>query len=267
MDFNRDEIRRQLRAVDADNTQVMPRWRELLDRVFSGGVDLSLSEKAELLGVPGRRQFFKVGGATLAGAALLAACGDDDDERPADGVLGTDTTQGDPGDGNGNMDVVLANTAISLEVLAVDAYTTVIDSGLVEQSILADAAQLFREHHRAHADALIAVVEAAGATPFTTANPLVKSQMVDPAVASATSEADLVQIAFDLERAAAQTYVFAATALSTPQLRSTIMTIGGVESRHATILGQLADYDTSTVFPGAFFPSDNPLPDDAMVTG
>ncbi len=262
MDFNRDEFRRQLREVEAQNTAVMPKWREVLERVFSGDVEMSTAEKAQMLGVPGRRQFFKIGGATIAGAALLAACGDDDDT-----ATGVGPGSGDGEDDGANMDIVLANTAISLEVLAIDTYQAGIDSGLVETAAVAEAAVLFQSHHVAHRDALIATVEGAGATPFTDTNAVVKSALVDPALAAAASEGDVIKLAFDLETAAAQTYVFAATALSTPQLRSTIMTIGGVESRHATILGQVAAFDTATVFPSAFYKSENPLPEGAVITG
>lgn len=269
MDIARDELRRQLREIDQTNTAVMPRWRDLLERVFSGDVALSVPERAELLGVPGRRQFLRVGGAAFAGATLLAAC--NDDESDVDGTAPTDTETDSTVDrspaGDGDIDVVLANTALSLEVLVVDAYTIVIDSGLVERAVIGEVATLFREHHQAHADALFALVQSSGATPFTTANPLVKSQLVDPAVAAAASEADLIEMVLDLETAAAQTYVFAATALSTPDLRSTIMTIGGVENRHAAILGRLADEELETIFPGAVHPSENPLSDDALVTG
>lgn len=260
-DFSRDEFNRQMRDVEAMNKAAMPKWRETLDKVFNGGIDMTSAEKAHLLGVPGRRQFFKIGGATIAGAALLAACGDDDDtaEAPTSGDGG-----GDDGDGGGNMDIVLANTAISLEILAVDTYQVAIDSGLVTTQAVADAAGLFQQHHQEHADALSGVV---GEGAVTEANAAVKTAMVDPAVEGASAEGDIIQLAFDLEMAAAQTYVFAAGALSTPELRSTIMTIGGVESRHATILGQVAMYETATVFPNAFYPSENPLPEGAVITG
>ncbi len=261
MDFSRDELNRQLKDIDRMHRASMPRWRELLERVFSGDVAMTAPEKAQLLGVPGRRQFFKVGGATLAGAALLAACGDDDEATS--GEVPDESGSGDQTDGP-NMDIVLANTAISLEVLAVDTYDIAVASGLVETAAVADAAVLFQSHHADHRDALIGVVEQAGATPFTEANAVVKSAIVDPAVSSATTEADIIAIAYELEQAAAQTYVFAATALSTPGLRSTIMTIGGVEARHATVLDAVGALGKDKP---AFFPSTNPLPEDAVITG
>ena len=261
-DFSRDEFNRQLREVEAMNKAAMPKWRETLDKVFNGGVDMTSAEKAHLLGVPGRRQFFKIGGATIAGAALLAACGDDDDtaDAPTSGDGGGDD---DGGSDDPNMDIVLANTAISLEILAVDTYQVAIDSGLVTTAAVGDAAGLFQQHHQEHADALKGVV---GDGAYDQANAAVKTALVDPAVEAAAGEGDIIKLAFDLETAAAQTYVFAAGALSTPELRSTIMTIGGVESRHATILGRVAEYEVSTVFPGAFYKSDNPLPEGAVIT-
>ena len=59
----------------------MPRWYDALRQIVGGGTKLSTDEKAALLGVPapGRRSFFKLGGATIIGAAVLAACGDTDD--------------------------------------------------------------------------------------------------------------------------------------------------------------------------------------------
>jgi len=57
-----------------------------------------------------------------------------------------------------------------------------------------------------------------------------------------------------------------------PALRSTIMTIGGIEARHAAVL-QVAAQGASplAVFPGerAFYPGENPLADieGAVLTG
>jgi hypothetical protein len=81
----------------------------------------------------------------------------------------------------------------------------------------------------------------------------------------------VVALALALETAAAQTYAFAGGALSTPALRSTIMTIGGIEARHAAILTMAAQgRSLIDVFPDqrAFFPGDNPLKDiDGAVLG
>lgn len=261
MDLNRDEMRRELRALDADNKAAMPRWYDALRQIVNGGTKMSTDEKAALLGVPspGRRQLFKVGGATIIGAAVLAACGSDDNGSSSGG---SETTLGAGGTDGENMDLPLARTAASLEKLAIDTYQVGIDSGLVTTMAIADAAKLFQEHHQAHLDALNGAIKGAGGEEVTEQNEAVFKALVEPAVGAAKTEADIVKLAFDLESAAAQTYAFAGGALSVPALRSTIMTIGGIEARHAAVL-QVAAQAASPldVFPDAraFYPGDNPL--------
>lgn len=272
MDLNRDELRRELKAIDADNKAIMPKWYDALRRITAGGNRMSTDEKAALLGVPapGRRQLFKLGGAAIMGAAVLAACGDDDDGGS------TDTTGGGGDDGetsttlaDASMDVPLARTAASLEKLAVDTYQVGIDSGLVTTMAIADAAVLFQSHHQAHLDALNGAIKDLGGDEVREMNQVVYDALVKPAVDAATAEADIVQLALDLELAAAQTYVFAAgkDGLSTPDLRSTIMTIGGIEARHAAVLQMAAQAAApADVFPQGFFAGTNPLPDGALLT-
>ena len=236
----------------------MPKWYDALRQIVGGGTKMSTDEKAALLGVPspGRRNFFKVGGVTLMGAAVLAACGDDDSASSGD-----DSTDDAPTP-DGSMDLPLARTAASLEKLAVDTYTTAAGSGLVTTAAIGDAAMLFLEHHQAHLDALNGAIRNAGGTEVTEQNTAVFDALVKPALEAATKEADVVQLALDLELAAAQTYAFAGGQLSVPALRSTIMTIGGIEARHAVVLQMAAQGKTPLdVFPDgrAFFPGDNPL--------
>jgi hypothetical protein len=261
MDLNRDELRRELKAIDADNQAAMPRWYDALRQIVGSDAKMSTDEKAALLGVPapGRRSFFKLGGATIIGAAVLAACGDTNDSGASD-----KSTTSSMDDAGGEMDLALARTAASLEKLAVDTYQTGIDSGLVTTMAIADAATLFQSHHQDHLDALNAVISDAGGDEVTEPNDAVFKALVQPAVTAAKAEQDIVKIAVDLENAAAQTYVFAGGQLGTPTLRSTIMTIGGIEARHAAIL-QIAAQGAAPadVFPGGrgFFPGDNPLAD------
>jgi ferritin-like protein len=259
MDLNQDEVRRQLKAVDAQHRTVMPKWRDALHRMLHGETDLTTDEKAAVLGVPspGRRQLFKFGGAAVLGAAVLAACGSDDKNKAS----GTTTTAAG-GSGGGSMDLPLARTAASLEQLAVTTYDTAAKSGLVKTSAIASAATLFHDHHLAHRDALNSAIGSLGGQPVTEQNAAVYDALVKPALGKAKTEADVVALALSLELAAAQTYAFAGGALSTPALRSTIMTIGGIEARHAAILTMSAQGKSPfEVFPSnrAFFPGDNPL--------
>jgi hypothetical protein len=263
---SRDAVRRELREIDAAQRSAEPGWRRLLDRIFDPKSDVPHETRAAVLGVPDRRQFLRVGGLSIAGAALLVACGDDGDAPAQTGTSmppGTTTTK----PGGASMDLTLAKTAASLEALAVATYDTAVASGLVTTPAIGDAAKLFRQHHQAHLDALNGLVTQNGAAKVTEPNAAVKSAVVDPAIASAKSEADVVALAFTLEDAAAQTYVFAATQLSAPELRSTIMTIGGVEARHRALLAVLAQGKApAEVFPASFFKAENPLPADALVS-
>ncbi len=258
-DINHDEVRRQLKALDADNRAAMPKWRDALHRMLHGQTDLTTDDKAALLGVPspGRRQLFKVGGAAIVGAAVLAACGNDNKTSSAS----TSTTAA-ANTGGGSTDRALARTAASLEQLAVNTYETAAKSGLVKTAAIASAATLFHDHHLAHRDALNSAISSIGGQPVTTPNQAVYDAVVAPALAKAKTEADVVALALQLELSAAQTYAFAGGNLSTPALRSTIMTIGGIEARHAVILQMSAQGKTGLdVFPNqrAFFPGDNPL--------
>lgn len=264
MDLNRDEMRRTLQAIDADNQAAMPKWYDALARILSGGSNLSTDEKAAVLGVPapGRRQFFALGGASILGAAVLAACGSDSDrdaDSDGDGAGAEATTTTELAD---NLDIALARTAASIEKLAINTYQSALGSGLVTTPAIADTAKLFQSHHQAHFDAVNKVVKAVGGTPVSDANEAIFKALVEPALNAATTEAALVKIALDLELAAAQTYVYAGGALSSMPYRSTIMTIGGIEARHAAVLivaGQ--SLPAPAVFPDdrAFFPGENPV--------
>lgn len=260
----RHDLDRRLRAADRAHEAALPAWRRLLARALDDDGGLTTDEKASLLGVATRRQVLRVGGLAIAGSAVLAACGGDDGGDDARTERPSPTTQptGPGGPPGPELDVVLANTALSLEVLAVDTYQVGLDVGLVQTAPVREAVLMFQAHHAAHRDALIAVVQAAGVEPFTTANPVVKAAFVDPALYSAAGEGDLVRLARDVEQAAAQTYVYAAGTLSTAELRWQAMSIGGVEARHAAVLdaiGELSDEQP------ARYPSTNPLPRDAMV--
>lgn len=211
---------------------------------------------------PSRRHLLRMGALAVGGGGLLLGCSSDEpDPDPALPPAGQDETEAEPERGP-EVDVSLLNTALSLEVLTVDTYQAALDFSLIESRALVAAATLFQQHHRAHRDVLVAAVEAAEGEPFTTANPVVKAALVDPSLVSVATERDFVTLARDLEQAAAQLYVHATTQLSSPELRSTAMSIGAVASRRATVLDLMGDLGNERL---ATFPTDNPLPSDAVV--
>lgn len=239
MEFSRDEVRRQLATSQREHAEAMPRMREALKRVFDPDGHASPQSKAALLGLPDRRGFLRLGGATIAFSAVLAACGKSDKEQiPVTGttpstVPGTSPEVYERGQ---ELNVNLLRTAQSIEVLAVDTYQVALDSGMVTTAAVADAIRLFQEQHRDHADLLATVTEDSGGTPFDQANSYLQEKVVAPAVAALTDEDSVVALGLDLETTAAQTYVFAAELLTTPELRQAIMSIGGVEARHMAVL-------------------------------
>jgi hypothetical protein len=279
MDLNRDELYRQLRDADREQVEATRSLREVLKRWFGGRSDgLSIDDKAAVLGVPSpaRRTFFRAGGATLLGAAFVAACGDDDDAAetgsPPTTAASTATTAapattGQP-DGEQNMDLVLARTAASVELLAVAAYQTAIDSGLVTTQAVADAAVLFQSHHEEHAGVLNAAVRDVGGDVVTEPNAFLLDNLV--ATADLSSELAIVQFARGLEDAAASTYVFAAGVLSAPALRQAIMSIGGVEAKHVTALDlalqALGEGSGPAFDDGAFYAGERRVPDEALLS-
>ena len=265
---SQDNFQRFLKESDEAQRSMMPRWREALNRIFLGedGKNLTDDEKAHILGVPSpsRRQMFKLGGGAVLGAAVLAACGDDDDASAPTAGDGSNTTAGE---GGGNMDLTLAKTAASVEALAVAVYTNPAVGEIVTNETVLAAAGLFAEHHQAHQDALNGVITGAGEEKITEPNQVIFDAMVQP-VLDDPSEAKVLQLALDLEGAAQQTYVFAAGKLSTPELRSTIMTIGGVEARHWAALTFVQANDVTAIFPDqrAFMPSELAVPEDALIS-
>lgn len=215
---------------------------------------------------PTRRDLLlRIGGTTVATSALLAACSSDDDPaapeptEPEQAEEAEEAPTEDP-----DRDISLLNTALSLEVLIADTYQSAFDLSLIQSDSVTDAAARFQQHHREHRAVLTAAIEGAGATPFTTPNPVVRVSLVDPSLSSVAAERDFLALARDLELTAAQLYVHATTLLGTQPLRSLAMSIAGVAARHARILGLLGDLGYER---RAFVSDDNPLPSDAMVPG
>jgi hypothetical protein len=258
---NHTEIDRQLRAVEREQDEAMPRWRDSLMRLLVDRNDTPSEAKAgALLGGFNRRRFLVVGGGGLAAAAVLTACGDDGDTSSADGSStattaagGTATTMGGAAS---DTDITVARTAASLELYAVDVYDTAIANAdaLGIEAQVGSAAQLFREQHQQHADAFNAAATQLGGEPYPDPNPTAADAFADT-VAGLSDQAGVLMFAHDLEQIAAETYQSAVSLLSTPELRQTTMSVGGVEARHQAILAMFIDGGDPN--PYAFQPLDD----------
>lgn len=206
-----------------------------------------------------RRDLLRVGGLTIAFGALVAACSSDDDPAPE---IADDEETDTEGPTSGSSDLALLNTALSLEILVFDTYQAGFDFALAQTDPVLEAAALLQQHHAEHRATLTFLVQAADGEPFATANPVVKAGLVDPRLLAVTTERDFVSLVHELEQACAELYVHVTTSVRTPELRATLMSIGAVASRRATVLDLLGDLGNERL---AVVPADNPLPSDAVV--
>ncbi|HET9444120.1 MAG TPA: ferritin-like domain-containing protein, partial [Acidimicrobiales bacterium] len=229
MDFSSDFVRRQARASQAEHVASMRSMRDLVHRLFHGEGGGELAAKADFAtGGLNRRRFLRIGGLTVATAAIFAACGDSElagvNEAPDD-----TREKGDAGD------IRILRTASSLEVLAAEVYGKAIDSGLVKTVVVADAAKLFQEQHREHAELFEGATKRLGGEPFTEANPVVMKSLEGP-LSQLADEAGVITLALDLERAAAATYQASVGRFKDRALNQAVMSVGGVEARHVAVL-------------------------------
>jgi Ferritin-like domain len=238
MDFNRDEVRRQLVDTSREHTDSLPGFAEALKRLFDPDQPVPAAVKAGALGVPSRRTFLTIGGIGVVGSAVLAACG----QSPANQVAQTGTTPVQPSSttttapGSTAMNMVLLRTAQSLEALAVSAYTDILAKNVVTSADVKTAMSLFREQHQDHANLLATATTDNGGEPFTKPNPYLDYEVLQPTLKSVKDQAAALTLATAVENVAVSTYVQAGGVLTTQNLRAAIMSIGATEGRHLTVL-------------------------------
>ncbi|HKN88879.1 MAG TPA: ferritin-like domain-containing protein [Acidimicrobiia bacterium] len=236
MDINHDELRRELRDLDQEHRQVMPKWRDSLMRLLVDDTETPTEAKADvLLGGFNRRRFMELSGLAVVGGTLLAACGNDKKKSESGGATQTTAaaTATTAASGALKTDQTIARTAASLENFAVAVYAKAImnAAALKISAPVAKAATLFKAQHEDHAKAF------------------------ETKIAALKTEQDVLNLAFGLEQIAAQTYQGVGMKLSTPMLRQTAMTVGGVEARHMAILAHFLT-PPMTVPAAAFQPVD-----------
>jgi hypothetical protein len=204
------------------------------------------------------RRLGMMGLSLTAASALLAACGDD--KKTESGAATPTTAAAAPttaAAGSGNKtDQTIARTAASLEIFAVAVYDKAImnAAALKISDPVAKAAVLFKSQHDEHAKAFNAAATQLGGQPYKDPNPTA-AKAFEAQIAALKSEQEVLKFAFALEQIAAQTYQGVGMKLSTPMLRQTAMTVGGVEARHMAILGHFIQPPT-TVPDKAFQPTE-----------
>lgn len=153
-------------------------------------------------------------------------------------------------------DVDIARFAASVELAAVDAYQAAIDSGLVTDAAVGQAATTFQSHHAEHAAAFNGLATANGAEEAGSNQAVLA--VFGPMLQSAADQSALLEIAYQLEEGAASTYLFALGVLTVPEAYSAVATILPIESQHAVVLGTVLGKAPDETLP-AFVTTDGAL--------
>ncbi len=162
------------------------------------------------------------------------------------------------------VDVLVLQTASSIEHFAAGVYTRLAGSGLVASPGTSDALRLFADHHSAHGGMFEGATGRAGGAPYPKANPAL-SAGVESRVEALRTEEGALSLAYSIEQVATATYVANATVVS-PGLAPLLVGVASAEARHLTVLatflgGVLASpVSTSAPWPAdGFFASDGAL--------
>jgi hypothetical protein len=161
-----------------------------------------------------RRDFFKTlaaAGAGAAGGSLLLSS-----KASAQGAGG---------------DVDIANFALTLEYLEAEFYGLALDAGVLEGDALAVVTNLF-DHESRHVDAIIGLLEGAGA------NPVAKPEFVFPE-GSFDTQAAILELAATFEPVGVGAYLGAAPMIASPDILAAAGSIAGVEGEHVVAVNNL----------------------------
>ena len=132
---------------------------------------------------------------------------------------------------SGGGDVDIANFALTLEYLEAEFYTLAVDSGVLTDASLPTITAL-RDHELAHVDAIIGLLEGAGATPVE------KPEFTFPPEALA-DEAAILNTAITLEPVGVGAYLGAAPLIESPDILAAAGSIAGVEGEHVVAVNAL----------------------------
>ena len=182
-----------------------------------------------------RKRFLKMmggAGAASAFAIFLAACGSDDKS--------SSSSSSKPKSSKVDLEIVMY--ALTLEHLETDFYTAVIDSGVIKDKKLGEAAMMIRENEQEHVDALTQTVKQLGGTPKrpkTTFDAVIKG-----------GQKMILETAATVENLGAAAYLGQAPRIQSKTVLASALAIHTVEGRHAALLNSVVG---KTIVPdGAF---------------
>ncbi len=204
-----------------------------------------------------RRQLFGIGGTSILGVALLAACSHD---TPAATHVGESPALDTAATGDVT-DVVLLRTAASLEYSVIDAYDEILKLGLFSDDFakVDNIIKRIQEDHLAHAKLINQLVSVTGGTPITCANERINRLYIAPTLLAITGDdtiaksptppQDALALAIGLENLAAATYQSIVSVLHYVAIRDKAIHIGQQEARHATVLVRALSPKVASIVP------------------
>ena len=241
-----DQLRRELRSLGATAGHDEQAARRVYSHLFESPSSSTDGRRALF----GRRDILRVGGLSVATAAVISACGEH--VRGELGRVGdVPTTVTLPTAVVTN--VTLLRTASSLEHSVINVYSQVIGNSDLLDPKLDDIAKRFMDDHAGHAAFFEQLTTDAGGTAWTCGNPKIDDTIINPIIkritkgadATPTSKAvdpsddprrDILNFAHGLESLAGATYQAFVAMFSEPKLRADAMTVGAREAHHAALL-------------------------------
>jgi rubrerythrin len=139
-------------------------------------------------------------------------------------------------------DTAILGRAITLEQVAVLAYDTAIEGGLLSPAVL-QVARTFRAHEQAHADRLTTALTDLGGTPPAAPQGIADVDKVVKGLGDAKSQADVVNFAIELETAVVAAYLDAQRELVEAKLLQTGASIMASEGQHLVVLRRAVGQD------------------------
>lgn len=132
---------------------------------------------------------------------------------------------------SGGGDVDIANFALTLEYLEAEFYIIAVDSGVLSEVSLPTVTAL-RDHEIAHVDAIIGLLEGAGATPVE------KPEFTFPED-TFSSEASILELAATFEITGVGAYLGAGPMIESPEILAAAGSIEAVEGMHVVAINNL----------------------------
>ena len=224
MPISSDGLRRAIRWSQRDEARSHADLGEVIERLAEGDAWAGVT----------RRQFV-VGGVSLLGSAVLAACSGTSPTPPTSTTIPgpTTTTIAVP-----SPDIGVLRLGSSIEHYMVSLYGLVAGSGLLKTTALVDAFKYFSDQHADHAGFFERTTRDHGGQPFASANPVI-GETLKPRVDALSDEAGIVKLAYDVEQMAAATYFAFSGNFQDLRLNSAVAGVSGVEARHVAVLGMV----------------------------